>query len=202
MDVKDLPAGRWFVRVSAIDEERFEGAFLAPAMVEIAQAQLSSGGPGMVRVTLSAPGVKLVCGLDDDPLVPRAEPFEVSARVARRLRCAPLGAPAHVAEMTVPAVKLTLSARLARSGPDKGVIEVSVHDESGQFLPGLPLVARPQAPLKVGTFRESDGHYRAEASWPPDSTRIAADLDVSDDLVGIKFSVKFTSPQGGPDQGR
>ena len=86
-----------------------------------------------------------------------------------------------------------MTARLVRSGTERGVIEVSVHDPSGQFLPGLPVTAHPQAPLKVGPFQEHDGLYRAEASWPPDATRIESDLKVSEDRAGMKFSVKFAA---------
>jgi hypothetical protein len=197
LDVKELPTGRWFVRVSAVDADQFEGPFLEPVLIRIARADLTPGSPGMVRVSLTCAGSGLICGVDDEPLIPRAAPFEVAARGARQLRCASADVPSHPAELSIPAIKLTLSARLARSGPENGVIDVCVHDASGQLLPGLPLVARPQAPLKIGAFKEKEGHYRAEVSWPPHTTRIATDLDVSEDLVGIRFSVKFNSPEGG-----
>jgi TolB-like protein len=191
LDAKELPAGRWFVRVSAIDDNRVEGPFLGPGVVQIAQAQLAPGAPGAVRVTLSSPGIKVACGVDDEPLTPRDAPFEIPARSERQLRCAPADAPAHPAELTIQPPKITVSAHLSLSGPESGVFEVTVHDENGHNLPGLQLMARPAAPLKVGAFRESEGHYRADASWPPNTPRIVTEFADSQDLVGVKFSVKL-----------
>jgi len=68
---------------------------------------------------------------------------------------------------------------------------VSVHDETGRNLAGLQLSAHPVAPLKVGAFHESDGEYKAEASWPPNTARIVTEFADSQDLVGVKFSVRL-----------
>jgi hypothetical protein len=199
VDAKDLPPGKWLVRVSAIDEDHIEGAFLPSGIVQIAKAEITPG-PGTVRVTLTSPGAKVACGIDDEQLVPRETPFEVQARSERKLRCAPADALTRTADLTIEPPKITVSAHLSLSGPESGVFEVTVHDESGHNLPGLQLMAHPSAPLKVGTFRESEGRYRADASWPPNTPRLVTEFADSQDLVGVKFSVKLrqASSDSGP----
>ena len=60
-----LPPGRWYARVSALDEDHFEGPFLTTAPIDVAQVQLSTGAPGSVRVTLVTSGIHLMCGVDE-----------------------------------------------------------------------------------------------------------------------------------------
>jgi hypothetical protein len=191
IDASELPAGRWFVRVSAVDDDGFEGPFLPPATVQMADAELSPGGPGLFRVTLSSPGATILCGVDDEPLTPRDAPFDVEAHTARALRCAPSDAKTQPVQLSIPPLKLHISTGFTPTGPTSGIIRVAVRDGADQLLPGLQLVATPEAPLVVGAFHEDNGQYRAEASWPPHTTQIVAHLSDSKDLVGVKFAMKL-----------
>lgn len=98
---KLLP-GSYFTRVSAIDDDKFEGAFSEVARVDVAGVKIVDGDAktlGSVQVDGFA------CGLDDTRLVARTVPVPVLPRKPHKLRCAMTADATDVATMALPIMK-------------------------------------------------------------------------------------------------
>lgn len=148
LEARGLPPGAYYVRVSAIDDDKFEGPPSAVAMLVVVRASASQTSPGRASLGVS-PGDLVVCGADGsaDP----ASLFDVDATVAHELTCrlSPHRAgvitrggdvPAAPGGMKVPELlqRFTVTATLAESHPAEGRGVVAVELRAGS---GAPLSA-------------------------------------------------------------
>lgn len=98
--VPAVPAGTYFVRVSAFDAEHYEGPFGETATVSVVVPGLTDTGQPY-RQSLSLP-TDVRCALDGAAL--DAPPTLVDRLRAHTLRCAAEGDADHAAEMSLPAL--------------------------------------------------------------------------------------------------
>jgi hypothetical protein len=187
-----LPAGRYFVRVSGIDADQFEGL---PRALELRVVAVKhSPATAAVPAQLEVPP-ELLCGLDEQPLQKQAAPLRLGAERAHTLRCALRdGAPAaETASLALPrtappppppvqpaaparrrAATFTLAAeppRRSESGPAQLAQEVvlRVFDQEG-----APVDVQPEdVAVSVGprvahapVRRVGTGELRITLRWP------------------------------------
>lgn len=189
----ELPAGELFLRVSAIDADRFEGPATPVQKTRVAVVQLLPGGTGAPAAVQLPPD--LYCGLDGEPLHRRGR---VSLTAARQhvVRCALTqdAAPAAAGELLIPAADS--GAVLAQ--PEHGETQWSAthgeRDFSFRLVDGagtpLPLPVQDlqlraaagvsAAPLVAG----APGEYRTHLRWP----LAVADLGLAVQLRGVQLA--------------
>ncbi|MFO0575865.1 MAG: LysM domain-containing protein [Polyangia bacterium] len=186
-----LPAGRYFVRVSAIDADQFEGAPRSRELrvVAVQHAPARDAQPAQVEVPQ-----ELFCGLDEQPLHRQAAPLRLGADRAHTLRCALRdGAPAaEIAELLLPrsaaplppvrtavpaprrAATFTLAAEPPRSletrpAQTEQAIVLRVFDQEGAPVDVRPedvTVAAGPRVARAPVRRIGAGELRAALRWP------------------------------------
>lgn len=168
LEAKQVPAGTYVARVSAIDFDAFEGPFGGVAKVQVA-TWTSTPLPGRhTRIEIAPPGT--VCGLDDAPLAPTTLPLDVDTTRKHALRCAPSAGVAPV-EATIPATLVIQVADVTLANANYAArtadVVVRVRDEQGQPLVGVdPVLSAPDG-VDVGKARPGaePGTYLFPIRW-------------------------------------
>lgn len=203
--IPGLHTGRYFVRVSAVDLDRFEGPFTPVAPVRVVNPHLiPTADPYRARSLL---GDGLRCGLDGAELTPLTGSLSVDRQRAHTLRCA-LGDGDAAVETTLPALPAdphTLIARLVV--PDErereGVVRVRVVDHEGLSVDGSSLqVIAPQG-VVAGAVRAADepGLWLVPVEWSESlrSFSLAIRVAGGETLRTAQFELPYVQPPPRPD---
>lgn len=169
-----LAQGTYFVRVSALDEERYESVPSAAARVEIRGPVVDPGadardGEAGRLATVSVPS-GVFCGLDGAVLAPIERPIRLTPARAHSVRCATTLDGADAQDLAVSAsesgvVHRSVQVRVTNVG--EGLITVRLTDAEGYGIPYANIVVTPSAGLTIGPVREERerGVYRAPVFW-------------------------------------
>jgi len=173
-DGQNLRAGVWYVRVSALDADRFEGPPSAPARVEVMGPEVIPGEPvsagraGRLAALRVPPGAH--CGVDGTHLELITRPLTLSPARAHRVRCSLDGSLANAHETVVSAtesgpVLYHLSARATTRR--EGLLTVMIADAQGYAIPYADVVVTADSGVSVASLREQDarGVYRTAIFW-------------------------------------
>ncbi len=191
--LRELPAGELFLRVSAIDADRFEGPATPVRKTRVAVVQLLPGGAGALAAVQLPPD--LYCGLDGEPLHRRGK---VSLTPARQhvVRCAltPEAAPAPTGELLIPAADSGAVLARPEHGETRWTATAGERDFSFRLVDGagapLPLpVADLQLNAAAGVSATAlvagePGEYRTHLRWPI----AVADLGLAVQLRGVQLA--------------
>ncbi|MBI5517999.1 MAG: LysM peptidoglycan-binding domain-containing protein [Deltaproteobacteria bacterium] len=179
LEARDVPAGRFHARVSAVDAERFEGPYSPVASVTVVSPRRVPTARAHRAVMELPPAV--ACAIDDAPLAPStgvSTPFDTLE--AHRLRCAltPTGTAAEAPIEPEGLGALRVVAHLDRetSGASEGRLRVLVLDREGERVtrPGLRLVV-PEGVTALGAVEPSaePGVYLLAVRWTVATARFA-----------------------------
>lgn len=153
MAIPALAVGDYFVRVSAVDADRFEGPFAPVSRVRVVNPRpVPTATPYRALLIL---GQGLRCGLDGAAMEPVTAPISLERRASHALRCALEGRDDSPAEVVIPALSrspLTLVARLVvpEVRAREGHVRVRVIDHEGEDLRREDLRVRVPAGVTAG----------------------------------------------------
>jgi hypothetical protein len=185
LSVKELAPGTYFVRVSAIDADRFEGPFSAVRKVVIGAIKITPKGKRRATVEVTPNGA--YCGVAGGPLAPIAGAFEIDTLKATSVRCAasPDGA---VTVRDVPASKIgvrVVDAKVTHAEGvwDEGEVTIHLADSDNAPLDGVEVASLPAGDASVGVFVSAGapGAYRAPARWKKGAAELAFSVHVGDE---------------------
>lgn len=162
--LRSLGPGRFFVRVSALDSDAFEGPFSAAAATTVVRVATAAEGRRATRVTIEPSGV--TCSVDGAPAQPIAGPLVLGSDSARTLRCGDAdGAPG--APLSIPIGIWSPVVRAA--GVDAaGAVMLRVTDGDGAPIDVAPVVVALDPGVSVGAaVRREQGIYAVGVSRPP-----------------------------------
>ncbi len=100
LEARAVPAGEYYARVSAIDDDLFEGRFGVVGITHVVPFEVTTRGREVVLP--AAPGVS--CSVDGGATLERAAPLALDGTRAHRIRCASAGASGPGAELDTPIV--------------------------------------------------------------------------------------------------
>lgn len=188
-----LPDGELFIRISAIDGDRFEGLASPVLKTHAALVQLEPGGPSG-PATVRFPG-GLLCGLDGAPLQTVAQAALTPAH-DHKLRCAlRLDAPsAEAAELTIPAAESGVVLAIPEHGQTRWTatsgerdFAFRLTDQAGAPLsiPAQDVELRAAAGVSVAPLLPGGrGEFRTHLSWPS----AVGDLGLLVQLRGVQLA--------------
>lgn len=191
--LRELPAGELFLRVSAIDGDRFEGLATPVRKTRVAVVQLVPGDAGAPVAVQLPPD--LYCGLDGEPLHRRSR---VSLGAARQhvVRCALTAEapPGSAGELLIPAADSGAVLARPEHGETQWTASSGERDLSFRLVDGtgapipLPvqdLQLRTAAGVSATTLVAGEpGEYRTHLRWPI----AVADLGLAVQLRGVQLA--------------
>lgn len=137
MAIPALAVGDYFVRVSAVDADRFEGPFAPVSRVRVVNPRPVPTAVAYRSLLILGQGLR--CGLDGAATEPVTAPISLERRASHTLRCALEGRDDSPAEGVIPALSrspLTLVTRLVvpEVRAREGHVRVRVIDHEGEDL--------------------------------------------------------------------
>ena len=137
LDAQNLAPGAYYIRVAAIDDDKFESTAGATAKVIVVTATLAETGPGRARLAVTPAGA--VCSLAGEPSTE-----DVDATRMHAIRCSidakdPYGRGGDVravpGDSTIPSIAKLFSAtgsfREADPSTGRGTVVIELHDAGG-----------------------------------------------------------------------
>lgn len=161
--LRSLGPGRFFVRVSALDTDAFEGPFSAPASTTVVRVATAAEGRRATRVTVEPSGA--TCSIDGAPPQPVTAPLVLASDSARTLRCGDAdGAPG--APVSIPVGIWSPVVRAAGVEAD-GAVTLRVTDGDGAPIDAPPVVLALDPGVAVGAVaRREQGVYAVALRRP------------------------------------
>ncbi len=135
IDAQKLPIGGYSVRVSAIDDDRFEGPPGAPLKVLVIKALWETKAGAMAQLTVepAAADPAVLCGVDGGQL--SKERPTVDPTKAHVLRCALVGDTERASNKVIPAQLVRFAVEASWAGADRsrgsGMISLLLRDAAG-----------------------------------------------------------------------
>ena len=179
-----ITPGTWYVRVSAIDVDHFEGPATAPTRVTVTGPEILAGSPLVAGERGRLASVRMpagaVCGLDGARPVPVSEPIRLTPAREHRVRCV-AGEGAAVHELVIApheAGPLLHSIEARATTRNEGLVTLRLGDAEGVAVAYGDVSATAQTGVAVSDFREEEsrGVYRAAIFWrgsePPPAVRL------------------------------
>lgn len=168
-----ITPGAWYVRVSAIDVDHFEGPPTAPTRITVTGPEILAGSPlvagerGRLAAVRMPPGS--VCGLDGARPLPVTEPIRLTPAREHRVRCVE-GDAANVHELVIApheAGPLLHSIEARATTRNEGLVTLRLGDAEGVAVAYGDVSATAQPGLALSDFREEEsrGVYRAAIFW-------------------------------------
>lgn len=169
-----LAQGTYYVRVSALDADRYESVASAAARIEIRGpivdpgADARDGEPGRLATVQVPTGV--FCGLDGAVLAPVERPIRLTPAREHTVRCATSIDGADAQDLAVSASESGVVHRSVQVRPTnlgEGLITVRLTDAEGYGIPYANIVVTPSPGLTIGPVREERerGLYHAPVFW-------------------------------------
>ncbi len=211
-----LAPGAWFVRVYALDIDRFESGASPVARINIAAPGLldgsaGTGSPGRCAAIQAPRG--FYCGLDGSTLAPAESPITLAPGRSHRLRCAASPDGRGARESTITAeqsgpllheVRLAPPVAGATGAEATGEITVLLRDAEDRPVPFATVEATATQGVTVGSFQETAprGGYLALMRWPPGvratRLRVAVNSAVTFEQDAAVSAVTVASPAPSP----
>lgn len=170
-----LTPGRYFVRVTALDPERFESLASPVARVVVASPTIVPGAlpAASQRGRLARVEVPdgFFCGLDGARMVATSAELRLVPGRAHHLRCASRPDGDDVREMTVGAAlagPLQRDVRMHGTALGESVLALRLRDAEGEAVPYAEVTVSADRGVTVETVREARerGVYNAAVHWP------------------------------------
>lgn len=173
-EARAVPPGTYFLRISGLDADPFEGRAGEVSRVDVAPLQARAAEPYLTELT---PPPAMVCRVDDEPYGAVGAPARWSTVRPHRLRCASAPDSADVYETTIPAVvpeglraavTLETTRQASANEPGAGRLHVSLRDGQDRPVPDLAPTLRLAHDM-VASPLESDGApgtFVASVTWP------------------------------------
>lgn len=169
-----VPPGRYHTRVTAIDDDQFEGGPGQAAPVTIAGVETVPAGPGQRAQLVVSPGS--FCALGEGPLTEVRGPIALSPGRAHTLRCAADASGAGATTLEIPRAVAGAPLAVARQEPLQRVgddavalVRVSLRDAAGAPLPDLALDASADPGVQLGALAPDGepGSFSVRVRWSP-----------------------------------
>ena len=185
IEARGLVAGTYLARVSAIDNDQFEGAPGPTSVVIVTPMSIKPASSGGQDATIDVPA-GLFCGIDSAPLALLSGPIAFKRGPMRKLRCASTADGEGSSETAIAAQSigpLAVSARVESAGAvvNSARVVMTVLDPSKQPVSGSKVVARASDGVTLTEAAPGDapGTYVAMAQWPPGTKTFRLHLDVN-----------------------
>lgn len=175
-----LTPGSYFVRVTAVDTDQFEGLASPVARVIVAAPRLVTGalprGSEAGRLARVEVPEGFYCGLDGGRMAATASALRLVPGRAHHLRCATSPDGTDVREITVDAARagpLVRDVRVRSVGLGEGVLAVRLTDAEGHEVPYADVGVTADRGVTTEVLREAHerGAYTASVRWPRGVTR-------------------------------
>ncbi len=175
-----LPPGRYAMRVTALDNDRFESLPSNVARVHIAAPRLvegvTPGGAATPRLAALHVPEGFFCGIDGARAVATDVPLRLSPGRRHQVRCASTPDGADVREIALSAEQsgpLLREVRVRSTAIDQGVLAVRLFDAEGHAVPYADVTVTNDRGVQIDRIREARerGVYNAAMRWPRGVTR-------------------------------
>lgn len=184
ISVKRLGSAHYYARVSAIDDEGFEGPYAPTIRKTVILARLLRDGEGRAANAQITPG-NVYCGLDNGRLVPLSTAMKKSRGVFHKLRCGPSGDARLASEIEIPEplqLPYRLKATLEQGDGDarRGLLVLDVVDAKGQPVTASRIervIGAPGTPAAAVTPTAGGAHEETTPS-APSTADVAGTADV------------------------
>jgi hypothetical protein len=172
LSARKVPVGEYWVRVSAVDTDYFEGAFNAARKLDVVRAEVRAPSKG--KLATFSTSTPLFCSIDGGAVAKVEAEAPLVAGVDHVLRCGlradDTSATVTIAAKTLGALRGTITATPFDAGANERGEELSVAvvDVAGNPIVDAPLVltAPPPARIDGPPARAADGRYVARVRWP------------------------------------
>lgn len=169
LHLRGVAPGRYFVRVSALNEDGLAGPASTPAPFTVAAPALVPGGPGR-RATIEMPA-GFHCAVDGEALARVSGTLALAPARQHTVRCASSAAAETSTTFTIPADEagpIVHDVRLYVSPEGGGVLGISLRDAAGHPVPYADVRAEVDGGVGLEPVREAErrGEYTAAVRWP------------------------------------
>jgi opacity protein-like surface antigen len=149
LETKQLPSGTYYVRVAAIDADKFEGKFGATSITHVLAAKLVASAAGK-RAAVEPPKGSF-CGLDGAPLAEVLAPLELTPAHAHVLKCAEKLDGEGATELTIGeelagAVTIVATPGTKTAGGGARLVTLTLRDAAGAPVTGAKVTATIATP--------------------------------------------------------
>jgi hypothetical protein len=204
LSIPGLGQGSYFVRVSAIDAESFEGPFSPTQRVIIGDIKVTPSGKRRATVVVSPAGA--YCGVGSGPLAPTAGAFEIDTVRATSVRCA-ITADGAVTVREIAGDKIHPKVTDAtvthpKGNYDEGELRIVLTDAEGAPIDGVEVKPVPGDEASIGVFVSAGkpGTYTAPARWQHGAAELAFAIHVGDEYTGVKKVTLDHAPADKPSE--
>lgn len=199
VEARALAAGTYLARVSAIDDDQFEGA-PGPSSIVIVAPMAIAAPPTGQDATIELPA-GLFCGIDGAPLALTSGPLAFKRGPERKLKCAANADGEGASETTIPAQKigpLALAAAVEPTAPGEARVTMTIVDPTKAPVTGSKVVAQGTGGVTISDVRAGTaaGTYVATARWPSGTASFKASVVVNG--VDAAESAPIALPAAGP----
>ncbi len=177
--------GTYFVRVSAIDADGFEGAFSPAQRVIVGDIKVTPKGPRRASVEVTPNGA--YCGVAGGPLAPTAGAFEIDTVRATSVRCA-ITADGAVTVREIAGAKVgprvaSATVTHTKENFDEGELKIVLTDAEKAPLDGVEVKPVPGDDASIGVFVSAGapGTYKAPARWKHGAAQLGFAVHVGDE---------------------
>jgi hypothetical protein len=184
LSLKRLGAAHYYARVSAIDDEGFEGPYAATVRMTAMLARLIRNAEGKATTAQITPG-NVYCALDNGRLAPLSTALKKSRGAFRKLRCGPSADARLASEIDIPTpIQLPYKIAATLASPDgdarRALLVVKVADAAGQPVAASRLALTLPSTIGAGSMEEelADGEYRGAIWWDEGTKELALRLSV------------------------
>lgn len=203
VEARGLVAGAYQARVSAIDDDQFEGPFGTTSVVFVSPMAIAVVSAGQ-DATLDMPA-GLFCGIDGAPLAVTSGPIPFKRGPERRLRCAANGAGEGASDTVIPAQRigpLAVVANVEAVGPGEARLVLTITDPTKAPVTGSKIVAQATSGVTVSDLKPgtAPGTYVATVRWPASATSFRLQLTVNgvDSAETAAIALPASEPQPPP----
>jgi hypothetical protein len=177
---RSLMPGNYFVRVTAVDTDHFEGLASSVARVVVAAPRVVTGslpqGAEVGRLARVEVPDGFYCGLDGARMTATNGALRLVPGRAHHLRCATTPDGSDVREIAVDASRsgpLVHDVRIRSVGLGEGVLAVRLTDAEGREVPYADVSVSADRGVTTEVLREAHerGAYTASVRWPRGVTR-------------------------------
>ncbi len=181
LDAKNVAAGSYFARVSAIDNDQFEGPYGVSSATEVVPIE-GDAAPHAARIPI--PVGRYSCSIDGGAFALVSAPLVVSRTRAHKIACStdPSGANASSFDVTAEAFGAkVVDAAVTRKDDTSGTLTFKLTDSAGVSVPDAAVAIQTKdglemsAPVSLG-----DGRYTSEVRWKPKAVELSVIIDVND----------------------
>ncbi len=181
LDAKGLTVGSYFARVSAIDNDEFEGPYGVPTSAEVVAIEADEQ-PHSARLPI--PLNRFTCRIDGGPWTLVTAPLRVSRTRAHKVECStqPSGADPNTFDLAADKLGAKVNdAKLMPHGDGAATLTFKLTDASNVPVADAALVMKPPAGVEMSApVALGDGRFTSEVHWKKGVMDLAAMIAVND----------------------